>query len=785
MNNDNFGQRLSNQQQALGDVQVQGDDNIFNVIQGQVVTLSQTKIIQISVDEIKTRELIQTSPYKGLDAFERQDHLNFFGRDQFILGLANEMEQTNLVLLMGASGSGKSSVVKAGLLPWLSEKWGQEFVSLTLTPDRDPFEKLYGSLLSCGYNLAQAEVAKAGQKNTLCKVVKALKQPGEFWLIFVDQFEELFTISKKEKRDCFIKGLVSLSKEYANDPFVKIVGTMRADFLGRLDSPQANQLARLTQKHRPLITQMQQDELRLAIEQPAAHHGVVFETGLVKEIIKDVEGQAGYLPLLQYTLNLLWKTEVQDRGILDRTLNLSSYRRLGGVRGALQQRVDQIYQDLPELQKLAAQRIFLKLVKINGDEAAGTEWKPVRRRANRSEFQDGQEQAVLTQLINDNLLVGDAPVEDKEKHSVAIQGSTVEIAHEILLTCWGKLNDWIEEHRQAIALRNRLNDDVVIWQKNKKADSDLWGGVKLVQVQELRSNQDLKQVLGEFSDIANQFIDVSVKLRDRQQRRTIITAWGIAAGSLVSAVVCFSLMLQLKKAKQETHDAYTNILTDLFLESMIDTQGTPGEIKFLDKDDAWKIVLKIVLEEKKIIVAARRDYGDGKVLAAAHDGVLRNRKDSFIFLKQSLGWLNPSKDKRKILISSGHCEIVSLKGSPYAPPKSKLEAWEADVENIAAPIDETKLNKGNILIIGNAWGNFTQSEIDAIEKFVKNGGSLFVVGIGWSWKEYSDSTNPVKNCKPKQQANQRIKDISTYPMNRLVKPYNIQWTEGGQKFGDQ
>jgi ABC-type multidrug transport system ATPase subunit len=199
------------QQQSFGDVQIQGDDNIFNAIQAEVVTLTQTKIIQISVDEIKTHELIRTSPYKGLKKFEPEDSDRFFGRAQVLAGLVNELEQTNFVLLLGASGSGKSSVVRAGLISWLQQKWGKHFVSLMFTPDKDPFESLYGGLLS----QAQAQVAKAGKVETLSQTVKTLKPPESCWLIFVDQFEDLFTVSEADKRNRFIQSLVKLSKEHA------------------------------------------------------------------------------------------------------------------------------------------------------------------------------------------------------------------------------------------------------------------------------------------------------------------------------------------------------------------------------------------------------------------------------------------------------------------------------------------------------------------------------------------------------------------------------------------
>ncbi|NER81304.1 MAG: ATP-binding protein, partial [Leptolyngbya sp. SIO1D8] len=245
-----------NQQQSLGNIEM-GDDNTVNVIQAEVVTLTQTKIIQISVETVKTQELITTSPYKGLKKFEPEDSQRFFGRDQLLAGLVNDLESTSILLLMGASGSGKSSVVRAGLIPWLQQKWGNQFVSLMLTPDHDPFESLYGSLLGRGYAQAQAQIARAASVDTLGQVVNALKSSNEFWLIFIDQFEELFTVSEADKRDAFIRGLTKLAQMAI--PAVKIVATIRADFLDRL-SPYAK-LVRLTNRYRPLMAEMQVDEL--------------------------------------------------------------------------------------------------------------------------------------------------------------------------------------------------------------------------------------------------------------------------------------------------------------------------------------------------------------------------------------------------------------------------------------------------------------------------------------------------------------------------------------------
>ncbi|WP_414586422.1 NACHT domain-containing protein [Scytonema sp. PCC 10023] len=524
-------------QAAIGDnIQIQGDSN--------VVTFNKTEILQISVDEIKTREFIETSPYKGLKKFEPEDKDLFFGRDQFLTSLVNELEQTNLVLLLGASGSGKSSVVRAGLVPWLSRKYGTRLVNLIFTPDQDPFESLYASLLSKNTQ-NQAQIAREAKADTLTQVVTRLKQADDYWFIFIDQFEELFTTSESEKRDRFIASLLQLAK--AKLPSVKIIATMRADFLDKLSPYPA--LVKATDKHRPLIAEMQLDELRLAIEQPAAHHGVVFETGLVEEIIKDVQGQAGYLPLLQYTLNLLWETEAKIGSINDRTLNISTYRKLGGVRGALQQRVDKIYEDLSAQEKIATQRIFLKLVDVGGDEGSGTEWKPVRRRALRSEFNDELEQGVLVKLINNNLLVSDRPLQSQQ--------STIEIAHETLLTSWTTLNTWIKENRNSIALRNRLNDDVERWEASK-AEDELWAGSKLEKVLELRGDATFNQVFGGFGKTANQFIDASLGLRDRQLRKArIVAVVGVTLAVFAGTTAIFA-GYQLRQAAQRRMEQYAS-----------------------------------------------------------------------------------------------------------------------------------------------------------------------------------------------------------------------------------
>ncbi|NJM20964.1 MAG: PQQ-binding-like beta-propeller repeat protein [Richelia sp. SM1_7_0] len=552
IHNSGIGQQVENSEIHGGIQATQGNKNVQVHGEGNILTFNQTEILQISEKQITSRVLIISSPYKGLKTFESRDKELFFGRDNFITTLVDELEHTNLILLFGPSGSGKSSVVRAGLIPWLERKYRTGFINLTFTPDADPFDSFYTSLRTNKYQQAEVNLAREVKEETLIQVVNNLKKSSEFWLIFIDQFEELFTISDEHKRREFINGLMKLSQ--AKLPGVKIMATMRADFLERLsDFPQ---LVEATQKHRPMIVKMQSNELRLAIEQPAAHHGMIFETGLVDKIITEVQGQAGCLPLLQYTLKLLWEEEVRTGSINDRVLNTSTYEDLGGVTGALQQHVDSIYDNLSPSEKLAGQRIFLKLVGIGESAESGIEWKPVRRRALLSEFRD-DERDVLLKLVNENLLVSDADLSKTDSKKELFRSSksvksnsTIEITHEILLTCWDKLDNWIQNNRQGIALRNRLYEDVKRWQ-NKKPEDELWTGSKLEQILELRKDDNFYQVLGGFNDEANRFINASVGLRDRQLKRARMFALiGSTLAGLASVATVYALIQQQEAQEQ-------------------------------------------------------------------------------------------------------------------------------------------------------------------------------------------------------------------------------------------
>ena len=519
-----------------GDVKGLIGDGEFKGIAGDISggVINQYIITQKSGVEIQAQTLITGSPYLGLRKFEVDDKDRFFGRDNWIVELTDYLKQKNVLLLLGASGSGKSSLVQAGLIPKLKDDFGaNKLVNLTFVPDVNPFESFYGCLLGNRYTQSKAQLAQAVKEDTLIKVVEGLKNNSDLWFIFIDQFEELFTRTPKTERDIFIKSLIKLIEN--NNSLVKIVMTMRADFLDKL-SPYPS-LGKIHDQYSKMLTDMDESDLRLAIAEPAARNGVIFEKGLINQIIADFYEQAGSLPLLQYTLDLLW----QKNHIQERVLNNKIYQEIGGVTGALEKQADKIYSQFNEQQRKAAEEIFLELISLEGEKA-------VSRRADKSSFeQEEMQREVLYQLIDNRLLVSKG--EDGK--------ATVEVAHEALLRSWKVLQDLIREKEEIIVLRSRLYADAKQWddlqkQDAVKASSELWGGSKLAKIVEFQKNNSLPNL----EAVAIEFIKASISQAERQKNEKIRTARRIAAGSLVAVVISTGLGLM---AWQKTQQAELNL----------------------------------------------------------------------------------------------------------------------------------------------------------------------------------------------------------------------------------
>ena len=196
----------------------------------KIVTITTT--IQISAEVVTTRPLIVASPYRGLDRFEDRDTALFFGRDQLIKSLLTQLSSSPILLVHGASGSGKSSLVRAGLLPALSKLVGSSFRYFVLVPDVNPFESLRSSLISGGFSQSETKTLLGSEPEALTALIQRLKRSGDQWLLFIDQFEEIFTQTEESLRKKFIAALMAITQEPANS--TKVILAMRTDFLERL-----------------------------------------------------------------------------------------------------------------------------------------------------------------------------------------------------------------------------------------------------------------------------------------------------------------------------------------------------------------------------------------------------------------------------------------------------------------------------------------------------------------------------------------------------------------------
>ncbi|HEX8489712.1 MAG TPA: ATP-binding protein, partial [Chthoniobacterales bacterium] len=492
-------------------------------------------------------------PYRGLDRFEDRDKDLFFGRDQLIKSLLAQLSASNVLLVLGASGSGKSSVVRAGLLPHLAQLIGARFRYFTFVPDVNPFESLRSALQGAGFSQAQTRELAEAKPETPAKLIQTLQRSDDQWLFFVDQFEEIFTVGDEKLRASFIAALVQIAQDPNSS--TKLVLAMRADFLDRF-SP-FPQFAKIIEKNIDFVADMHTDELRQAIEQPAARHGVVFEQGLVEEIIKDVQGQAGSLPLLQYTLDLLWQEEAREDSLADRHLNTKAYRELGGVRGALQKRANEIYASFGDGSDAKAapkqeivRQIFLRLVDLAGEGSDAAAWRPVRRRASIAMFGSAAEQEILQALINQKLLVSNREGDD----------ATVEVAHEALFTSWERMKNWIDAGKQVIFVKNRLGDDAHRWQRRQQegdrgADEELLSGSRLSQALDMRARGDFTTVIGGLGDSENLFLDRSTAVREKRARlRRKLEIAGVALLIISIAGAIFGL-IGLITARDEAEKA--------------------------------------------------------------------------------------------------------------------------------------------------------------------------------------------------------------------------------------
>jgi WD40 repeat protein/energy-coupling factor transporter ATP-binding protein EcfA2 len=450
------------------------------------------------------------APYVGLSAFQESDADLFFGRQDLLEKLSARVRGNRLVAVVGASGAGKSSLLRAGLLPELR---AERSVVITMTPGRHPIEE-------CAIQFASSPATLLGDlpenSRGLHRLVRQAltSRPDDAELVLiVDQFEEVFTLCDDQwERSRFIDLLVTAAA--AGNSRVRIVLGVRADFYGHCSRYPA--LVEVLQDHQVVVGPMSGQDLRDAITKPAIRVDCSVESALLATLCTHADGEVGVLPLLSHALRETWR---RRRG---NSLSLAGFQAAGGIDGALQQTAEAVYHSLEPRQRQVAADLFLRLTAL-GDDTADT-----KRRITRAEL-TSEDALVLEKLAAARL--------------ITLDRDTVEIAHEALIRSWPRLREWLTENREALHLRRRLTEATADWDNHQGDPGLLYRGARLAAWE--------SQPETGLNDQERAFLTASRAGTFRERRRRNLVLIGLSSALVVVTLVAGLAVVQADRVAAE------------------------------------------------------------------------------------------------------------------------------------------------------------------------------------------------------------------------------------------
>jgi len=459
-------------------------------------------------------------PYMGLAAFQPEDAHWFFGRQRLVAELIARLSETSFLAVLGPSGSGKSSVLRAGLLPaiWDGAPPGADvWATIVVTPGRRPSEEL-AFRLSAQCDVAARSLlgdwrAEPAWLRMAVRQVLTDAPDGARLLLLVDQFEEIFTLCEDEgERLGFIRALAALVSE-ADNPAIVVLG-IRADFYARCG--EYPELVDVVQDRQLLVGPMTPGELREAITSPAARAGLALEPGLVEMVLADLGEEPGSLPLLSHALFATWQCRQGD------TLEVEGYRGVGRIRQAIGQTASAVYARLEPVEQGIAKDVFLRLTALG----EGTE--DTRRRARRAEVLDGRD-AIAVEGVLDRLA---------EARLVILDEDSVQVAHEALIREWPMLQGWLAEDREGLRIHRRLTEAAGEWEALGRDPGALYRGVRLAGAREWAEGREarlntLERAFLAASDDQEREEREAAQRRNRRRLRRVQALAGVLAVLLV------------------------------------------------------------------------------------------------------------------------------------------------------------------------------------------------------------------------------------------------------------
>ena len=469
-------------------------------------------------------------PYKGLAAFQPEDARYFFGREALVDEVVRRIQLNRVLVVGGPSGSGKSSLVRAGLIPALnagalrdSETWR---IAL-FTPGRDPIAELYFQVTSnTPSSTSPVSLEDLLAHPTMARHLGGASRSTQPLVLCIDQFEELFTLAPEAQRGKFVAALSAMTDPA--DSNVRVVIAVRADFYAVC--AQIPWLAERITNNQMLVGPMTGAELRRAIGEPARPAGLHLERGLMEAIIGEAGNEAGSLPLVAHALVETWLRREGN------TLTLAGFQAAGGVAGAISQTADVTYEhQFDAAEREATQRLFLRLV-TPGEGTADT-----RKALPLSEIDTYPNPQTMHRVVESLT----------EARLLTVDDTNVQIAHEALLRTWPRLRTWIEESRDELRMRQRISRAAAEWDAEGRDSDLLYRGTPLLSGLEWAAkNPD------QMGELERTFLDASAETkamaeaisaererRTRRVRRVAITLLSTLAvgATLASANAFFAL----------------------------------------------------------------------------------------------------------------------------------------------------------------------------------------------------------------------------------------------------
>ncbi|MBD2201978.1 caspase family protein [Calothrix sp. FACHB-1219] len=542
---------------------------------------------------------LRICPYRGLKAFAAEDAQYFFGRESLTQHLISQIAHKSFLAVVGASGSGKSSVVQAGLIAQLrpgkqlpgSDSW----LIKSMRPGARPLAELARRLGEGDKGTREGGLSSSPQlvlEGMLYQGVEGFvywlrSRPESVVVLVVDQFEELFTLAPGEDRQRFLELLLG-AMEYAADKF-KLVITLRADFIAAcLEVPA---LASLLQESSILVPPNLSDrDYRRVIINPAEQVSLKVESELVEVLLQELNHSAGDLPLLEFVLEQLWEFRQDGK------LTLAAYQQqVGGIKGALERKAQAVYESLDSPAQDCARWIFLSLTQLG----EGTE--DTRRRVWKSELVVQKYPVALVERtlqvltaaklvvvnVDDEVVGGDKG--DKGAAVIAAlpaSAVTIEVAHEILIRHWSTLRWWLEENRSRLRSQRQIEQAAALWKHNQEQTDFLLQGIRLAEAEEIyiKYTDELSEDVQSFiaaclAERKRQQFAQKKRLRQAQQAIIVISVLGIAASGFGVFAYFQKQAAQLREISALNASSEALLLSNQQLEALIAGVKSGREVK--------------------------------------------------------------------------------------------------------------------------------------------------------------------------------------------------------------